>query len=201
MRSTILALVLLLVSSPGCMMVRDGNVKPPAPWPPRSSQQAKKSIALNVIEVGRPGASNQETSQGTNQSTSEDSRAQAVKAYTESGYFTSVVTAGEPADLQADITILGKRGEGLSWSGTISALTFTMIPGYVSQDLIAKTSYRDRQQKFLGLIEKNEGLGFWIQFFLLFAMPFVDGPNTIMNETQYDMHRVTIEEAHGNGFF
>jgi len=32
-------------------------------------------------------------------------------------------------------------------------------------------------------------------------MPFVGGPNTIMNETQYDMHRVTIEEAHSKGFF
>jgi hypothetical protein len=201
MRVTILLLALLLVVAPGCMMVRDGNVKPPVPWPPRSSEPAKKSIALNVIEVGRPGASSQETSRGATQSASEDSRAQAVKAYTESGYFTSVVTAGEPADLQADITVLGKGGEGLSWSGTISALTFTMIPGYVSQDLIAKTSYRDRQQKVLGLIEKNEGLGFWIQFFLLFAMPFIDGPDKIINETQYDMHRVTIEEAHGKGFF
>ena len=29
----------------------------------------------------------------------------------------------------------------------------------------------------------------------------LNGPNTIMNETQYDMHRVTIEEAHSKGFF
>ncbi len=97
-------------------MVRDGNIKPPVPWPPRSSEPAKKSIALNVIEVGRPGASSQETSRGATQSASEDSRAQAVKAYTESGYFTSVVTAGEPADLQADITVLGKGGDILVWN-------------------------------------------------------------------------------------
>ena len=83
----------------------------------------------------------------------------------------------------------------------ISALTLTMIPGVVSQDLVTNTTYRDRQPKVIGIIEKNARLGFWIQFFLLFAMPFVDGPSTIMNETQYDMHRITIEEAHSKGFF
>lgn len=197
MRSAILALVLLLVSSPGCVMVRDGKVKPPAEWPPHSSQQEKKSIALHVIEVGRQGGS----SQGTSPNAAEDFRAQAIKAYTESGLFSSVVTTGEPTDLRADITIVEKGSDGLSWSGAISALTLTMIPGVVSQDLLANTSYKDRQQKVIGIIEKNEGFGFWIQFFLLFAMPFVDGPNTIMNETQYDMHRVTIEEAHRKGFF
>jgi hypothetical protein len=197
MRSTILALVLLLVSFPGCVMVRDGNVKPPAQWPPHSNQQVKKSIALHVIEAGRQGVS----SQGISTDAAEDFSAQAVKAYTESELFSLVVTTGEPTDLQADITVIGKGSDGLSWSGVISALTLTMIPGVVSQDLIANTTYRDRQQKVIGIIEKNEGLGFWIQFFLLFAMPFVDGPNTIMDETQYDMHRVTIEEAHSKGFF
>jgi hypothetical protein len=197
MRVTILLLALLLVSSPGCMMVRDGDVKRPALWPPRTNQQAMKSIALNVMEAERPDG----PGQGTSQNAQEDSRAQAVKAYTESGYFLSVVTTREPTDLQADITIFGKEGGGLSWSGAISALTLTMIPGVVSQDLIANTSYKDRQQKVIGNIEQNEKLGFWIQFFLLFAMPFVDGPNTIINQTQYDMHRATIEEAHRKGLF
>jgi hypothetical protein len=197
MRLSILALVLLLVSSPGCMMVRDGNVKPPAQWPTHSRQQEKKSIALHVIEAGRQGVS----SQGTIPDAAEDSRALAVKAYSESGLFSSVVTTDEPTDLQADITVLGKGSDRLSWSGAISALTFTMIPGYVSQDLTSKTSYKDREQKVIEVIEKKEKLGFWIQFFLLFAMPFVDGPDTIMNETQYDIHRVTIEEAHNKGFF
>lgn len=178
-------------------MVRDGKVKPLAQWPPHASQQGKKSIALHVVEVGPQGGS----SQGASPNAQGDFRAQAVKAYTESGIFSSVVTTSEPTDLRADITIVEKGSDSLSWSGAISILTLTMIPGVVSQDVIANTSYKDRQQKVIGIIETNEGLGFWIQFFLLFAMPFVDGPNTIMNETQYDMHRVTIEEAHRKGFF
>jgi len=173
-------------------MTRDGDVKPPAQWPPHSNQQAKKSIALHVIEAG---------SQAISPDGAEDFREQAVKAYSESGLFSSVVTTGEPTDLHADITILGYGSDGLSWSGAISALTLTMIPGVVSQDLVTNTTYRDRQPKVIGIIEKYARLGFWIQFFLLFAMPFVDGPSTIMNETQYDLHRITIEEAHRKGFF
>jgi len=192
MRSTILALVLLLVGSPGCVMVRDGNVKPPLRWPPHANQQVKKSIALHVIEAG---------GQAISPDTKGDFREQAVKAYSESGLFSSVVTTGEPTDLKADITSLESGSDGLSWSGALSALTLTMIPGVVSQDLITNTTYRDRQQKVIGIIEKNARLGFWIQFFLLFAMPFVDGPSTITNETQYDMHRITIEEGHSKGFF
>jgi hypothetical protein len=195
MRSTFLALVLLLVGSPGCMMVRDGNVKPPVQWPPHSNQHVKKSIALHVIEAGGQAVS----SQGPD--TADDFRMQAVKAYTESGLFSLVVTTSEPTDLQTDITILAGGTDGLSWSGAISALTLTMIPGVVSQDLVVNTTYRDRQQKVIGTIRKNEDLGFWIQFFLLFAMPFVDGPTTIMSDTQYDMHRVTIDEAYRKGFF
>ncbi len=176
-------------------MARDGNVKPPAQWPPHSNQHVKKSIAIHVIESGEQAVS----SQGPD--TAADFRMQAVKAYTESGLFSSVVTTSEPTDLQTDITILAGGSDGLSWSGVISALTLTMIPGVVSQDLVVNTTYRDRQQKVIGTIRKNEDLGFWIQFFLLFAMPFVDGPTTIMSDTQYDIHRVTIDEAYRKGFF
>jgi hypothetical protein len=150
-----------------------------------------------VVEVGRPRGS----SQGTSPNDPEDFRAQAVKAYTESGLFSSVVTTGDPSDLRADIAIIEKGSDGLAWSGIISALTFTIIPGYVSQGLITNTSYKDRQEKVIGIIEKNEALGYWIQFFLLFAMPFVDGPGTLMNASQFDLHRATIDEAHRKGFF
>jgi len=177
-------------------MVRDGNVKPPTQWPPHSNQQVKKSIALHVTEAGYQGGASQEIRSDA----AGDVLAQAVKAYSESGLFSSVVTTGAPADLKADI-IVGEGSNGLSWSGFISAFTLTMIPGVVSQDVIANTTYKDRQQKVIGTIVKTEELGSWVQFFLLFAMPFVDGPSAIMDKAQYDLHRVTIEEARGKGFF
>lgn len=195
MPSIILVLVLLSLSAAGCVMARDGNVKPPAQWPPHSNQHVKKSIALHVVDASEQRVSGQMTSTDA----AADVRMQAVKAYTESGLFSSVVTTDEPADLKADITV-GEGSDGLSWSGVVSALTLTMIPGVVSQDVIANTTYKDRQQKVIGTIVKTEGLGTWVQFFLLFAMPFVDGPNTIMDRAQYDIHRATIEEAYRKGF-
>ena len=183
----ILTLVLLAVSTPGCIMVRDGV---PSKQPVRSIQPAKKSIALHVAGIDPRG------NEGLG-----DSREQAVKAYLDSGLFSSVIMNDAPADLHADIAVLEAGDDGLSWSAAISAITFTMIPGYVAQDLSMRTSYRDPQSKEVGAIEKRQGMGFWIQFFLLFAMPFADSPAEKLSAAQYDMHRATIEDAHQKGIF
>ena len=178
-------------------MVRDGEIRPPAPWPPQVGEQGKKSIALHVTEVGRRGG----RSEGASAAIAGVIHAQAIKAYTESGLFSSVVTTGERTDLEAEITIIEAGEEGLSWPAALSAFTFTMIPGYIPQDLIVKTSYKDREKKVIGVIEKKEGLGFWVQFFLVFSMPFGDGPDTITDTAQYDMHKVTIVTARSNAYF
>jgi hypothetical protein len=97
--------------------------------------------------------------------------------------------------------VLEAGDDSFPWSAAVSAITFTMIPGYLAQDLATRTSYRDRQSKEIGTIEKRQGMGFWIQFFLLFAMPFADGPTAKLSAAQYDMHRATIEDAHQKGLF
>ncbi len=171
-------------------MVRDGAVSVSGQQPPQSVQPAKKSIALHVAGIDPQGK------EGLG-----DSREQAVKAYLDSGLFSSVIMNDAPADLSADIAVLEAGDEGLSWSAAISAITFTMIPGYVAQDLAMRTSYRDRQSKEVGVIGTRQGMGFWIQFFLMFAMPFADSPAAKLNAAQYDMHRATIEDAHQKGIF
>ncbi|MEK7762273.1 MAG: hypothetical protein AAB433_11880 [Nitrospirota bacterium] len=186
----ILTLVLLAMSTSGCIMVRDGASSTSEPPPPQSVQSAKKSIALHVAGIGPQGK------EGLG-----DSREQAIKAYLDSGLFSSVITNGAPADLHADIAVLEAGDDGLSWSAAVSAITFTMIPGFVAQDLATRTSYKDRQEKEIGTIEKREGMGFWIQFFLVFAMPFTDSPTAKITAAQYDMHRATIEDAHRKGLF
>ncbi|MCC6139457.1 MAG: hypothetical protein IT389_02445 [Nitrospira sp.] len=186
----ILTVIFLAMSASGCIMVRDGAVPTPGQRPAQSAQPAKKSIALHVAGIGPQGK------EGLG-----DSREQAIKAYLDSDLFSSVITNGTPADLHADITVLDAGDDGFSWSAAVSAITFTMIPGYVAQDLATQTSYRDRQSKEIGTVEKREKMGFWIQFFLMFAMPFADSPAVKLSAAQYDMHRATIEDAHQKGIF
>jgi len=185
----IVTLVLLVMSTSGCIMVRDGASSVPEPRS-LSVQSVKKSIALHVTGIGPQGK------EGLG-----DSREQAIKAYLDSDVFSSVITNGAPADLHADIVVSEAGDDSFSWSAAVSAITFTMIPGYVAQDLATRTSYGDRQTKAIETIEKREKLGFWIQFFLLFAMPFTDSPAAKLSAAQYDMHRATIEDAHRKGLF
>jgi hypothetical protein len=186
----ILTLIFLAMSTSGCIMARDGASSVSGQRPTQSVQSAKKSIALHVAGIGHQG------NEGL-----DNSREQAIKAYLDSDLFSSVITNGTPADLHADITVLEVGDDGFSWSAAVSAITFTMIPGYVAQDLSTQTSFRDRQSKEIGTVEKREQIGFWIQFFLMFAMPFADSPAAKLSAAQYDMHRATIEDAHQKGLF
>lgn len=197
MHWTTVTLALLLVTLSGCMMVREGKVKPPAQWPPQQAQQQKKSIGLIVAGALDPKG----LSQMPRMETVESVRRQAFKAYSESGLFSSVVTSGEPTDIRADIAVIEDEGDGPGVWAYLSALTFAIIPGYVSEQLIVSTSFSDRQKRSLDSMEQKEELGFWMQFFLLFAMPFTEATASITQSVHYDMHRATIQEAHGKGIF
>ncbi len=192
----ILALLLAFVTLPGCMIVREGKVKPPTPWPPAQTQD-KKSLAISVAGVQNP--------KGAHQAPRVDvidaAREQALKAYSESGLFSSVVLSDEPTDLRADIGVIEDGTEGMGFSGYLSALTFTLVPGYVSEKVLVRTSVSDRTKRVVGMVEKEEQQGFWIQFFLLFTMPFTSSSNDVAESLFYDVHRSTIDEAHSKGLF
>lgn len=197
MRAIILALVLAFVTLPGCMMVREGNLKPPVQWPLQTGSQAKKSLSLNVVSPS------QSPQRPVSSATLEQYRDAAIKVYAESGAFSSVTAgAGSVSDVNADITVVEDEGENSSFlPAFFSILTFTIIPGYVSENLEVRTVYRDRAQKVLGTFEKHERTKHWVEFFLLFAMPFIDGPEAVTTSVLSDLHRSTIDEAHGKGLF
>ncbi len=196
MRYILLVLLFVVVTTSGCMVVRDDKVKPPVKWPPQQTQD-KKTIGISVTGVPNPRGANQLPKSET----IEAARSQAVKAYTESGLFSSVALSDEPADLRADISVIEDGSEGMGASGYISALTFTMIPGYVSEQVIVRTSVSDRSKQVVGTIEKQEQQGSWIQFFLIFTMPFTSSAQDVAQSVFYDIHRATIDEAHSKGMF
>jgi len=193
----IVVIASLIVSLPGCILFRDGSKELPAQWPPQQSSSGKKSISLHVTTDDALGGS----PSGSGKDVLANISGQAFKAYTESGLFSSVTTTGESADLIADINVVEKAADGLSWSAVISAITFTVIPGRVPQELSVKTVYKNREQQVIATVEEKEELGHWVEFFLLFAMPFTDGPNAVTNEAQYDLHRLAIDEARRKGIF
>jgi hypothetical protein len=196
MRFKLLVLTLAFVTISGCMLVREDKVKPPVPWPPQLTQE-KKTIGISVAGVPNPKGANQLP----RAETIEVARSQALRAYTESGLFSSVVVSDEPTDFRADIAVVEDGSEGMGASGYISALSFTMIPGYVSEQIIVKTSLSSRNKQLIGTIEKGEQQGSWIQFFLLFTMPFTSSAQEVAQSVFYDIHRATIDEAHGKGYF
>src|SRR5262245_12297985 len=204
MHWTTVTVALLFMTLSGCIMVRDHKVKPPVPWPPSLGQQTKNTIALSVTEDMLPGSRPEAVNQAQDAYRDQAVKVRkdlAAKAYGESGLFSSVVPTGEPADFHAEVTVHGEDNAGFPWSAAISILTLTLIPGYVSQDLVVTTTYKDRQQRVLGGVEQREEFGSWIQLFLLFAMPFTKGPDAIMDDARYDMHRTTIVEAHSKRIF
>ncbi len=180
-----------------CMMVRGDHVQPPVQWPLPAGLQAKKSLSLNVVSESPA------TQRSASSAAIEQYRGTATKVYTESGIFSPVtIGAGSLSDVNADITVIEDAGEDSSFlPAFFSILTFTLLPGYVSEEVKITTVYRDRAQKVLGTFERRERLKHWVQFFLLFAMPFIDGPESVSTSVLSDFHRSTIEEAHGRGLF
>lgn len=196
MRVTLLIALCMALS--GCMMVRSGSAPPPAKWPLQAGPEAKKSLSVNVtVQSQAP----QQRSIGS--AAIERYRDAAIKVYSESGVFSSVTTgAGSSSDVNADIAVIeDDGGESSFLPAFFSILTFTIVPGYVSEDVKISTVYRDRGQKVLGTFEKQERMKHWVEFFLLFAMPFIDGPEEATTLVLADLHRVTIDEAHAKGLF
>ena len=48
----------------------------------------------------------------------------------------------------------------------------------------------------MGTFKQSESVAMWVQFFLLFGMPFMDNPGTTMTAAMYDVHRAIIQDVH-----
>lgn len=193
-----LVTLLLVVALSGCLMVREGNSPSISQWPLQQSSTETKTISLDA--TGRIVSDGNE--HPVNEIYLEKFRHQTIKAYNDSGLFAEAALNKENSDFKAEVTIIEKgSGTGAFISGFISGFTFTMIPAYASGDLIIKTTFKDEEKNLLQVIEKKESFSFWIQLFLLFAMPFKDGPETVIEKIHYDLNRLVIKEAHTKGIF
>jgi hypothetical protein len=200
MRFTRICLQLTVLSvsclATGCMMVRGDQLQPPAQWPPEKPLQMK-SIALEVkSQFESSGASKQ------NEAAMHLIEGQAQKAYTDSALFSHVTVSKEQADLLAEIQITEDGNKTLAGiSGFISGFTMGIIPGYAHATLTSQTVFRNNAGEEIGTIKKSESISFWIQIFLVAAMPFRAEPKVVARDVYYDLNRATLAEARSKGYF
>jgi len=178
------------------MMVRGDQLQPPTQWPPEKPLQTK-SIALEVkSQFESSGASKQ------NEAAMHLIEGQAQKAYTDSALFSHVTVSKEQADLLAEIQITEDGNKALAGiSGFISGFTMGIIPGYAHATLTSQTVFRNNAGEEIGTIKKSESISFWIQIFLVAAMPFRDEPKVVARDVYYDLNRATLAEARSKGYF
>jgi hypothetical protein len=126
---------------------------------------------------------------------------QAQKAYTDSTLFSHVGVAKDSSDLVAEIRIREEGSKTLAGiSGFICGFTWGIIPGYANATFNMETVFKNSSGNEIGSINKHESVSFWMQLFLVFAMPFRDEPKHVFREVYYDLHRATLDQALKDGY-
>jgi hypothetical protein len=190
--SSVIIVIVAFLSS-GCASFRTGDLHHISHIPPVNEEKGK-SICIIV--------SNESTLNGKKQPDSLTSlrylRDQAAKAYQDSGIFSEVITGNSDTDLKAEIEIKdsNRRRIGVTY---LAGLTFFLLPTKGTDELIVKTTIKNKDGNTIAMYEKSETITTWVHLFLVIAMPF-HAPGTVYEETLSDLNRSTIVELHSKGF-
>jgi hypothetical protein len=190
------ALFLAILTLSGCIMVRGGNNESVKNLPIQQ-MPIQKSISIEISKVPRSGSKAEPPSKES----LELFQKQIIKAYESSGLFSKVTVGADAADVKAEVEIGGDEGKTNGFMRLLNGMTLTLIPDRIAYSPSVETVYKDPQGNQLSAIKKTENVSVWIEFFLLFAMPFVDGPTTVAEGVYYDLNRATIDEARAKGVF
>jgi hypothetical protein len=183
-----------LSSLSGCAAFRTGEFKPPASWP-LATTPGTQSISLLITGEAFVNG----TQHFVPRERIQYWKDAAAKAYKDSGLFSDVKTGAAETDLRAEVHVLD-RGETNNGTAFFSALTFGLLPSVHDAECIIKTTLKNKEGQDLGTFEKKGTFSYWIQLFLIFIMPF-NWPDTVAADLLYDLHRVTISQAHSAGLF
>jgi hypothetical protein len=190
---TAVIITIIALLSSGCASFRDSNLPPVSQWPPLNAAKGK-SICIIV--------SGESTFNGKEQEVTFKLRNfwrdQVAKAYEDSGLFSEVKTYMSDTDLKAEIKIIDHNERNIG-SAILTGLTLYLMPSKGTDELIVKTTIKNKVGNTLGVYEKSERVTTWLQLFLIFAMPF-NFPGPVYEETLCDLNRSTIVELHSKGF-
>ncbi len=190
--SAVIIVIIALLSS-GCASFRSSNLPSVSQWPPRYATKGKSICIIVSVERTFNGKEQEVTFRSLN-----FRKEQVVTLYKDSGLFSEVETGMSDTDLKAEIKIIdrNKRDIGLT---ILTGLTLYLMPSKGTDELIVKTTIKNKDGNTLGMYEKSEIVTSWVQLFLIFAMPF-NFPGSVYEETLRDLNRSTIVELHSKGF-
>ena len=174
----------------GCAAFRGGGTEAPRSWP-TSKRADRPSISLLVSGEALINGEMRDVPQQTIAAWEQV----AEKAYRESGVFSDVKMGAADTDLRAEIYMLD-RGEASIPMALLSGITLTLIPTKAEDEMVMKTTLKNKEGRQLGIYEGKETVSTWIQFFLIFMMPF-NSPGSVVQEVLYDLNRATINQAAG----
>ena len=192
--SVLTTFVLMACFLTACASFRQGNLQPPHSWPPEAPQE-KQTISLIVTGEGTINDQRMDVPPVMIQKWQE----QVNKAYVDSSLFSEVMVGPADTDLRAEVNVrdIGQGSKGMAF---LSGFTLTLFPATGDDIFVVETKIKDKDGQTLGSVYKTETVSLWIQFFLIFIMPFY-WPETVAQETLYDINRAVIVEARDDGIF
>lgn len=189
----VIGLVLILL--PSCASFRGNRLEPISSWPPAAGAPKK---TISIITKGFASVNGGATAVVWPEIL-EDWNEIVVKAYTDSGLFSQVVSGEGQTDLQAEIEILD-QGKGNVVMALLTGLTLFIFPSSATDTFTIKTAIKDKNGNVLGSFEKKDSVVLWQQVLLVFVMPF-KFPVSVVDQTLTDINRATIHEAYAQGIF
>jgi hypothetical protein len=191
-------LVFFATTLTGCASFRDDNRKAITSWP---LQNFDKKPSISITLSGKAWINEKELpADKVETNYSGQWRAQTSKAFEESGLFSAVkLGMTNSADLQVDIQFeqREKFSETLSFLlGFTFGLSSLVIPQKGSTTYTVMASFKDKDGHVIDSSKQSETVSTWMQLFLLFAMPFRDGPEAMATAALYDLNRAVLQDVH-----
>ena len=170
------------------MSVRTADGPLVATWPlPERGEKQSVRIATSAPAIGEG-----EENFGTLISQA------SLRAYEDAGVFANVsADYGSQADIVAEVS-LSHRGDFNSLAAQLTGFTLGLIPSSASDYFTVTTVWKNRAGEVIGRAEHTEEVKFWMQLFLVFAMPFTDSDTEVIDQALYDLNARAIQGLVGN---
>ena len=185
MKKTITTLLTGCLLLSGCISYSRHNLAQVQQWPPAASSTEKPSAYIHV--EGQYLFNDEPQSGGFNQTRLEKL---ILKQYQDSGLFKRVVTTEQEADLYINVNI-SNHESGSKAAAFITGLTLFIIPSTASNTLSMQTEFMDGSGNLLGSIEKQETITTWMQLLLVFALPFSESGDKVLDQ----LSQSSLEQA------